>query len=182
MLWETERYDWSKLRSMGSASSVPQAIVKLQNAASEQEAQDAYWRIDNTVVVQGSLYEAALPAAACAVSALPRCSTPARPWLLELLVQLSTGQPDPIEIQAGNEKLQELCIQAISRGIGMYFDLLENGAEDEREYCVDLLGICAQQDPSLNPRARWYMERLLLEQISSGLRKLTKHWLNELAK
>ena len=102
MIWERERYDWASLRAMGSAVTVPKALQRILESTNEAEATSAYWLIDNVVVVQGSLYEAALPAAACLVVALAHCGLPARPKILELLVQIGAGKPDPSEIAAGN--------------------------------------------------------------------------------
>lgn len=177
--WEAERYDWSRLRAMGSASGIPGALAALQSATSEQDARSAYWKIDNTVIVQGALYEAALPTTACAVSVLARCTSESRPWCLELLVQLGSGQPEPSELEATNGRLQELCAQELSRGFSLYLDFLENGTEDERESCVDLLGLCARSDTSLRARVNWYLNRLLREELSEGLRQLTENWLQE---
>lgn len=176
MSWESERYDWSTLRGMGPASGVPTALAKLQAATSEEEATDAYWEIDNTVVVQGSLYEAALPTAACAVLALHPCTTVARPFLLELLAQLGMGSPDPSEIEAGNAQLQTQCVQQLSRGVAMYFEILRSGTEDERPWCVDLLGLCVRADASLRAQVLWHFERLLSESVSDGLRELVENW------
>jgi hypothetical protein len=178
--WEAERYDWSALRASGSARGVPDAIRALQMAASEQEAERAYWRIDNTVVVQGALFEAALPTAACVVGVLPRCSEAARSWVLELLVQIGAGEPAPSEVEAQNVDLQKLCVRELARGVALYFDLLENGDDTLRASCVDLLGICAREDTSLSVRVRWHLERLLAEPISEGLRKLAEEWRKEL--
>jgi hypothetical protein len=178
--WEVERYDWSALRASGSARGVPDAIRALQVAASEQEAERAYWRIDNTVVVQGALFEAALPTAACVVGVLPRCSEAARSWVLELLVQLGGGEPAPSEVQVGNVDLQKLCVRELARGVALYFDLLENDDDALRASCVDLLGICAREDASLRIRVCWYLERLISESINQGLRRLIEEWRKEL--
>ncbi len=53
---------WASLRSdSGSAVGVPQALWDLFSASSEDAAEAAYWRIDNEVIVQGQLHEAAVP-------------------------------------------------------------------------------------------------------------------------
>src|SRR5256885_12610401 len=85
-MWEIERYNWSILRASGNASGVPHAIRSLLAAASEDEADRWYWKIDNTVIVQGALYEAALPTIRCLIVGLPICSPYARERVLELLV------------------------------------------------------------------------------------------------
>lgn len=161
---------------MGSASGVPSALADLQAATSPMAANDAYWGIDNVVVVQGSLYEAAVPAAACAVLALYQSTPVARPFVLELLGQLGMGTADPSEVAAGNAHLQKQCIQQLSRGVAMYFALLRSGTEDERSSCVDLLGLCGTEDASLREQVLWHFERLLQEPVSDGLRTLVENW------
>jgi hypothetical protein len=180
MIWEVERHNWEYLRAAGSAILVPDALHALGRAESADEARDAYWRIDNVVVVQGSLFQAAPAATACLTSILPRCSPVARTRVLELLVQLGSGTPDPSEITAGNTGLTEACVGEIAKGIALYLHLLESGNDDERGYCVDLLGLCARHDKSLQRLACWYVERLLLEEISEGLQALARDWLEEL--
>jgi hypothetical protein len=180
-MWEVERYDWSRLRAMGSASEVPEAISALRRATSAQEAERAYWRIDNVVVVQGALFEAAIPTTTCVVSALYQCSEAARPLMLELLVQLGSGEPDPGEIMAGNGGIQKLCARELGRGASIYLDLLENGSNEERGWCVDLVGICVRADLSLRERGEWYLKRLLSTQPEGALRQLVENWLREIA-
>ena len=180
MVWEEHRYNWSRLRAQGTATGVPQAMAALQAASSQEEADRAYWQIDNTVVVQGALYEAAVPTARCLVTILPRCTAVARPQILELLGQLAMGKPDPSEVELGNGDLQSCCIVEISRGVAIYFDLLENGSDDERALCVDLLHMCCREDGSLRPRTKWYFEKLLSEGIGSGLRALINNCLMDM--
>ena len=180
MTWDLERYDWARLRAQGSAEGVPRALTALASASTEAEARDAYWRIDNTVVVQGALYEAAVATAACAVVMLHVCSAPGRPRLLELLVQLGSGEPAPSELQAGNADIQERCMMELLRGVSTYFHLLESGSNREREHCVDLLGLCCGLDASLLPRTRWYFERLLASGMDEGGGQLVNNWLEEL--
>lgn len=56
-----EKANWSSLRSHARDSSeyVPDAFRQLIDAQSEVEADTAYWQLDNRVVTQGRLYEAA---------------------------------------------------------------------------------------------------------------------------
>ncbi|WP_406636676.1 hypothetical protein [Amycolatopsis sp. WGS_07] len=51
---------WNRLRmDVGTAECVPAAIRDLLNAGSAEDADRAYWRLDNGVVVQGRLFESA---------------------------------------------------------------------------------------------------------------------------
>ena len=176
-MWELERHDWSRLRAAGSAERVPQALAALRDASSAEEAERAYWRIDNTVVVQGALYEAALPAVVCLLEVLQRSTPVARPFVLELLVQIGSGEPAPVEREQGNADLSARCRRELSRGVALFVHLLEHGSDGERIHGVDLLGLCAEQDPALRERVRWYLGKLLRQDPSDGLRRLIESWL-----
>lgn len=52
--------DWRSLRTLiGPADFVPTVIDRLLTATTDDEASTAYWELDNRVVVQGQLFEAA---------------------------------------------------------------------------------------------------------------------------
>lgn len=173
MVWEIQRHDWSRMR----ADRVPEALRALAGAANDQEASRAYSIIESAVAAQGALYEAAVPTTACLIGVLQQCTPAARPYVLELLVQLSTGEPAPSEIMAGAQGLQERCQSELTRGFAVYLTRLEDGNERERTLCIDLLGLCAQKDAALKPRVTWYLSKLLSEPISSELKDLTNTWL-----
>lgn len=158
---ELNRFNWSALRSAGGATGVPAAIKRLHAAQSPEEATKAYWQIDNTVVVQGSLYEAAEPAIPCLLAALNTCSDAARPRILELLYQLGSGGVHRDELLAGNHGLDERCRAAVKLGASQFFHLLENGTPSESGFCADLIELCAKDDVALQARARWWLERVL---------------------
>ncbi|MDB5070056.1 MAG: hypothetical protein JWM87_1167 [Candidatus Eremiobacteraeota bacterium] len=185
-MWEAKRYDWTHLRAMGSALRVPDAIERMRTASSIAESSAAYWQIDNVVVVQGSLYEAALPTTACLVSALPSCSIVSRPHFLELLFQLGNGTPDPSEVALGNEQIAESCRFELVRDYGVYVNILEDSVNSDRQtevhHCLDLLLLCVFADRSLKERVCWYYEKALRagkgarglsELIHSGLEELS---------
>ena len=52
--------DWRGLRTAdGFAGEIPEALRHLAAADGQDDAQRWYWRLDNHVILQGSLYEAA---------------------------------------------------------------------------------------------------------------------------
>ena len=173
MVWEIQRIDWSRLR----ADRVPEALRALMKAANDQEASRAYSSIESAVAAQGALYESAVPTTASLISVLQRCTPVARPYILELLVQLGTGEPAPSEIMAGAQGLQERCQDELAKGFCIYLNVLEDGTEKERTFCVDLLGLCCQRDASLAPRVAWYFEKLLTEPVGEGLKDMAATWL-----
>lgn len=180
MAWEQDRYSWATLRANMSAENIPTAIESLRTASSQLKSEQAYWKIDNTVIVQGALFEAALPVVSCLLEALLRCTDVSRPYILELLVQIGSGEPSMKEMEAGNTELDMLCRRELCLGVSLYFDLLENGTDEERIHCVDLLGICSDFESSLKNRFLWYLNVLLTSgDISDGLRELLRNWIME---
>ena len=69
---EVERVDWPALPVMGDRSSeVPASLVGLLGAKSREEAKSFYWRLENVVVVQGQLFEAAPAVVSVLMAAAP---------------------------------------------------------------------------------------------------------------
>jgi hypothetical protein len=183
MSWELIRYNWSELRAMSGASSVPNAFETLQAATDDDIARQAYWRIDNHVIVQGALYEAALPTTRCACHLLSECTQTSRVYMLELLVQLCTGEVDPSEISKGNEQLAKNCRAQLIYIVETLFQILETGHETERIHCVDLLGIvCCEVDRRLVSRTDFYFNQLLHLDAGAALQRHVSNWLKELHK
>lgn len=90
---------WAQLADFtGNAQDVEAAIADLLGAENPAICESAYWRIENRVVVQGTIYQAACPATRVLVSAL---ADPRPEWvrvaILDLLFQILSGSPDPAE-------------------------------------------------------------------------------------
>jgi hypothetical protein len=179
-MWEFERYDWSQLRASRTARDVPSAINALLGASNEEDADRAYWKIDNVVVVQGSLFEAAIPTTACLLVGLVQCNEIARPRVLELLVQLTAGEDSPEEVKLGRQGIAEECARMLRLAAGTFLSLLEYGTEEEQGYCIDLLGLCARQDVTLRAQIRFYFKRFLDRAPPRGLSQLVESWMNEI--
>ena len=91
---ELDRIDWTKVEeASGSAASIPLAFRSLLMATNLEEIKRAYWKLENHVVVQGRLYEAAayIVPAICASLAQPDRPLLVRTWVLELLFQICNG-------------------------------------------------------------------------------------------
>ena len=180
MSWELEYHNWSQLEAAGGASKVPEAITALEAATTNEAALAAYWKIDNTVVVQGAVYPAALPTVRSLLIGLARSTVVARPHILELLVQIGGGEP--AQVAASNADIVHRCLVEIARGVPIYMDILERSINsDERAFCVDLLGFCCRVDTSLRERVRWYFEKVKSGRPSDGLLRLMSSWEEEIA-
>jgi len=112
--------DWSALRCAdGTADKIPERMLDLLRATVDEDADRAYWRIDNHVIVQGRYYDAAPPLIAPIGLALAGegIAAPARRALAELLTELALGHPhedesDPdvlrVQVQAGFGRLKDV--------------------------------------------------------------------------
>lgn len=174
-LIEFERCNWSKVGAANNAAHIPEAITQLQNAECKESAETAYWKIDNTAVVQGGLYEAALYSIPCVLSALGNCTPIARPMLLELLFQLGGGSScADSEMMADQNSLEFQCMEAVCFGLSQYYHFLEFGTDEEKGYCADLLELCSKANCRMADRARWWLEHLIKDEPNVGLVEIYK--------
>ncbi|WP_148314442.1 hypothetical protein [Sorangium cellulosum] len=181
MSWEVLRHDWSSLRAEGGAEHLPRALQELESASTEDEALSAYWRIDNYVVVQGRVYEAALAVVSCLLGTLLRCTDVSRRHVLELLVQIGGGEPAHSEIDLGEADLVARCRKEIARGFPVYVNVLERTEDDDEQgFCVDLLGLSCMADSCLRERVQWYYKMLLSRPVGKGMPELVSSWLEEI--
>ncbi len=105
--------EWDKLRAIAgqNAGSVPDDIDRMLRAENEDDADSAYWMIDNHVVVQGQLFESALPTGRTVARAIcegnPTVFGLGRAF--DLLVEIAAGESDYSEVELGNEHLGDAC-------------------------------------------------------------------------
>jgi len=180
MNWELDRHDWTRCRTeAGAATDVPSRLRALEASSAPGEALTAYWQLDNRIVVQGRVHDAALAAVPCLGAMLVAARPAVRPRVLELLGQIGGGEvADPVP--AGN--LMQRCLEEIARGVPIYAVVLEQSLDaEEQSFCIDLLGLSARGDPGLRQRAQWYLLRAQEGSNSAGLGRLAASWLEELA-
>ncbi len=156
---------------------MPDALIELGRARTSQAADAAYWRIDNVVVLQGALYEAAVATAAVLLVMLPAAEPAARPRVLELLQQFSDGESHPSEINLGNLDLRRACLKELLRGYCLFEYWLGYGSEEEQLLCLDLIGACAAGDTALDARVRHTLHRCSESSTSTNVREHAKRWL-----
>ncbi|MBT2499558.1 hypothetical protein J7E25_10650 [Agromyces sp. ISL-38] len=132
---------WSERRSiMGPSAYVPEAFGALLEANTDEEADAAYWQLDNRIVVQGQLFEASRWLIGPLVTALGRALwSGVRLRIVNLLVEIALGQPDESELRAGNEALLEHCHRELLGGLWVFYGLLEDPDPDVRIGAIDLL-------------------------------------------
>jgi hypothetical protein len=120
-----EGTEWSRLETAsGTAEHVPDALKHLAQARTEDEAKAAYWELDNEVVVQGRLYEAAVPVVSVLLAMLQgQLSRVARARVVDLLVEIALGDP-PARGDKPDGALGELCRALVREGIWTVYGLL----------------------------------------------------------
>lgn len=115
---------WADVRSAnGGAEFAPDAMRDLLHASSEGEALDAYWRLDNRVVLQGTLFEPARWVIGPLLAGLAT-ERPAfvREHVVNLLVEIALGIP----IEPTEPSLDGLCYDELRKGLWTIYVLLDD--------------------------------------------------------
>lgn len=139
---EIQRVDWASIREAdGSAVNVPNAIRELLAARSSQEVNQAYWKLENHVVVQGQIFEAAVYTVPVLMAALtlPGRLLCVRIGLMELLFQILKGMPHQEEVDRGLDNLAEQCKGAARCGLWLLYRELFCDAHDAAWELIELL-------------------------------------------
>jgi hypothetical protein len=121
---ELSRTDWSRVtEATGPATGVPLSLRELFSALSPDEVTRAYWKLENHVVVQGQLFEAAIHVVPVLLAAL---ATPERPrfvriGILELLFQIVNGVTHEDERNRGLGDIDARCKMAARYGLWLLY-------------------------------------------------------------
>lgn len=166
-------FDWEQSEDL---SRVPSAIEAIRSATDSSAASAAYWRVDNVVVVQGDLRVGAIEVASCAVVVLADCSTSGVPYLLDLLLQLASGELGP-----GQAERAEACRRAVAAGLPLFLGLSIRGSEEVRALAVDLVGQSLPYYPPLRGLSEAYLRYSASDStLSPAVRDLANQWLSDL--
>jgi hypothetical protein len=152
------------------------SVARLVEAQTEDEIEDAYWQLDNHVVVQGQVLESALPLVPVLLALLlGELSSSARVRVLDLLFEIYGSSPHERELEARNTGISEACSLAVAEGKWIYYQALMDEDANVRKPTVDLLAQVetdkgrltavleevAESDPNENVRsaARWWLDK-----------------------
>ncbi|MET8089349.1 hypothetical protein [Micromonospora sp. NPDC005220] len=152
LLAELARYDWQTLKSFkGSAVDVRSAITDLVSAETGAAAERAYWRIDNTALIQGRLSQCCPAVVSCLVVGLTEAPAVSRPLIIDLLATIGGGYDDHVDIAWVGPVSSHDCIQRMAVGFETYErELRERGNAS----CVDILFVCGKDSAQMLPRVR----------------------------
>ncbi len=180
MISEIQRYDWHSFRANGEIEHVPKALFELHSSSTKEDAENAYNKIDNTVITNGLVHQAAIPVTTCLLSILFNCKEAARESVLDLLVEITSGQPAESEISAENESVVDDCIRELCRGVSHIFQIFENGKEREKLLCIDLLGVMSMHDSLLKNRVIWWFNKHLENSSDTRAKTLIGNWKSQI--
>ena len=102
--------------------------------------QKLYWRIDNHIVVQGQLFEAAEYLVPVLIASLLEVKEDfIKHTIFELLIQIVAGVPDQSEIVLDNFDLAERCRAKAREGLWILYKLLVDGDNIDKEAAFQIL-------------------------------------------
>lgn len=124
------RYDWNSIQeSDGPAGAIPSAFIELLTSKDPEASVKAYWKLENHVVLQGSLFKAAVCVASLIGAALANGTRPkwVKIQLLELLFQIVSGESHPEAIARGNADLGTCCRNETRKFLWILYGLFQEG-------------------------------------------------------
>lgn len=138
---EIKRITWHTLREAGgTAENIPHALTALFEAPTPAAAEEAYWLLENHVVVQGQLFQVAEHVVPVLLSALvderPRH---VRISILELLFQILSGGAHEDEVAQGNGNLAAVCRVKAREGLWVLYQELHQGEHDAARENIEII-------------------------------------------
>lgn len=151
---------------------VKHAIIGLVKANDFDEAEQYYQDIDNTALVQGMLYEIALPLTECLVTLLPFCHISAKFFILDILCMISVGELSDCEVKFNNQNLINECHSYIFNGRWFYQkDGLNNLNTELLPFYCELILFCGEMDKIYSKESKSVLKQIIAhgKDIPEGL-------------
>jgi hypothetical protein len=124
------RYDWNKVQeSDGPAVRIPLAFKELLSSTEPESTEKPYWKLENHVVVQGSLFEASVCVVSLIGAALSDATRPkwVKIQLLELLFQIVCGESHSDEVARGVGDLGQRCRNEARKLLWILYGIFQEG-------------------------------------------------------
>jgi hypothetical protein len=132
--------------SYGSIQPSINALAKLPHADTPEQAHQLYWKIDNNLLIQGSLYGGAVKSLQFLMASVFAATNVARPYILELIFQIMNGHIAGVPDQKNEEYKKWSTKNAL--GLSYYLvHLMLSGAEDEQDHAEDILSLILIEYP-----------------------------------
>lgn len=179
MFESINKIEWDNLKEAeGTSSGVPNALRGL--ISEDPEIQKAsYWKLDNHVVLQSDLYEAAYYVIPFLLEIIKAGGRSGRNYVYDLLYEIANGYApdDSLCVHNGQElPLTDACRKAVSDGIDLYFSELGDKSSAGREKALELLISLGESEKTILPR----LNALLALEEESEFRKLLEEGVSKL--
>lgn len=142
MFKDLHKIDWRSLKQAhGHAAHIPEAIKGLISDSPEI-VESSYWKLDNHIVLQSDLYEAAFYVIPFMIEILKSNHTIGRNYVYNLLIEICNGYaPKSSLCTYKNEKipLAEVCRLTIADEIDVYISEVSDVDSGFRKHALDLL-------------------------------------------
>ena len=166
---ELARHDWTAFRTfLGDASRLPAAITALAVAESDEQAQAAYWRIDNVVAVDGRLSEAVTPVTSCLLVAMDLAPPRGRKSIIDLLDVIATGYEEHVDNEVVGRPPVRTCVEMMAGRLDTFIEELYASGNPS---CVDILLMCGLHVEDVRPEVHRVLERALSLRSSLSIRE-----------
>jgi hypothetical protein len=138
---ELSRYDWGSLvTDHGTAAEVPATVAALVAATTETEARYHSSTLDQVVIVQCNLYEAAVPLVSVLCAALTEdLPAAARRKVLWLISEIVNGDTHRSEVEAGRPDLEVRAQEVARAALWLFYRELLHGDPANTQNVVDIL-------------------------------------------
>lgn len=172
-----EAVDWSRTRSFSGLSDfVPGAFRRLIAARDDAEASRAYWDLDNEVVAQGTIYEAAAKLTPAILAALDLEVTPvARHHIVELLTEIALGKMDPKDRVADGPSVEDDIHRQIREHLDAVYALMSDVDPRVRRAVFHVLDAVEEDRERLSTVAH----AVAVEDSDDELRRLARRWVED---
>lgn len=139
---ELGRHDWNSLAACGgTAADLPADLARFLAATTEEVARYYYSAsFDNVVVVQGNLYEAAVPLVSVLCAALTEdLPDAARREVIRLIAEIVNADVHYSEVAAGRAGLAERAQELARASLWLFYRELLHGSADDAAYVLDAI-------------------------------------------
>ena len=134
------KINWRELRQAhGDSTHIPNALHDLISGNPQKE-EDAYWKLDNHVVLQGDLYEAAFHILPFLYEVLESEVTSGRERIYDLLFEIANGyeaQEVSCELNGENLSLTEACRKSIVQQKELYIAEVSDHTSNYRSKALE---------------------------------------------
>lgn len=178
MLENLDKLNWKDYGiAHGDGTHIPDTIKDLASGISEKQ-QKAYWKLDNYIVLQSDLYEAAFYVVPFLFEILQSDMTTGRDLVYDLLWEIANGYADDIDIDVNGvtTPLREACRVVVVDNLNIILAEVANYSSSFREKALELLASLYEYRKEIEPK----LIELCDEEPSSEFQAVIKKWIVEL--